>query len=173
MRCLIRYAQQDYVCLRNESFEDLMQECLVHWFFIKDQYQPESGASERTFLNRVTRNKIADIVKFGRRNKRKVFYLSESLDAMEDEQSISAKEKALMNEEQVISKITEEDLPEVMAKATTNLSFRQKQICRYLSEGMNQVQVGKKMNMPRTTLQAEMKRIREAFRKAGLEEFLR
>jgi RNA polymerase sigma-70 factor (ECF subfamily) len=150
-----------------------MQECLVHWFFMKDQYRPESGASERTFLNRITRNKIADLIKFKRRNKRKVFYLSESLDAMEETHSVNAKEKALMDEEQVISKITEESLPEVLAKVTTNLSFRQKQICRYLSEGMNQKQVGEKMNMPKSTLQDEMKRIREVFKRAGLEEFLR
>ena len=173
MRCLIRFAQQDHVCLRNESFEDLMQECLVHWFFIKDQYRPESGISKRTFLNRVTRNKLTDIMRLKGTNKRKVFYLSESLDAMEENQSVNAKEKALMDQEQVTMKITEEDLPEVLAKVTANLSFRQKQICRYLSEGMNQTQVAKKMNIPRTTLQAEMKRIREVFKRSGLEEFLR
>lgn len=173
MRCLIRCAQRDYICLKDESFEDLMQECLVHWFFTKDQYRPESGASERTFLNRVMRNKIADIVKFEGRNKRKMFYLSESLDALDESRSVNAKEKALMNDEQVISKITEGDLPDAMAKVTANLSFRQKQICRYLSEGMNQIQVGKKMNIPRTTLQVEMKRIRDVFQEAGLEEFLR
>jgi predicted DNA-binding protein (UPF0251 family) len=35
------------------------------------------------------------------------------------------------------------------------------------------VKAGEKMGIPRTTLQEEIKRIRMAFQKAGLEEFLR
>jgi len=150
-----------------------MQECLVHWFFTKDQYRPELGASERTFLNRITRNKLADIVKFEKRNKRKVMYLSASLDAMEETYSVNAKEKVLMKEEQVISKITAGDLPDAMSKVTANLSFRQKQLCRFLMEGISIAKAGEKMNIPRTTLNAEVKRIRTVFKEAGLEEFLR
>ncbi len=171
---MIRNAQHDYVSLRIEGTDDLLQECLIHWYFVKDQHRPESGASERTFLNRIMKNKIADLIRRRDANKRKVFYMSESLDAMgEDEESISAKEKILMVEEQVVSKLTAADLPDAMARATAGLSFRQKQICRYLSEGMSQVKVGEKMGIPRTTLQEEVKRIREAFRKEGLEEYLR
>ncbi len=151
-----------------------MQECLVHWFFTKDQYRAEEGAGEKTFLNRIIRNKLADIARIKGAYKRKVFYMSESLDAMgDDEESIGKKERALMVEEQVVEKITTADLPDAMSRATVNLSFRQKQICRYLSEGMSQVKVGEKMNIPRTTLQEEIKRIREVFRKEGLEEYLR
>ena len=151
-----------------------MQECLVHWFFTKDQYRAEEGAEEKTFLNRIIRNKLADIARIKGAYKRKVLYMSESLDAMcDDEDLIGKKERALMVEEQVVEKITTADLPDAMARATANLSFRQKQICQYLSEGMSQVKAGEKMNIPRTTLQEEVKRIREVFRKEGLEEYLR
>ncbi len=147
---------------------------MIHWFFIKDQYRPESGASERTFLNRITRNKIADLIRRREANVRKVSYVSESLDAMgEDEESISAKEKILMVEEQTVQKISAADLPDAVARATAGLSFRQKQICRYLSEGMSQVKVGEIMKIPRATLQDEIRRIREAFLKEGLEEYIR
>jgi DNA-directed RNA polymerase specialized sigma24 family protein len=150
-----------------------MQECLIHWFFIKDQYRPELGISEQTFLNRITRNKLTDIMRLKGTNKRKVFYLSESLDAMEDTHSINAKEKVLMDEEQIISKLSEEDLPDALAKATTKLSFRQKQLCKFLMEGISIAKAGEKMNIPRTTLNTEVKRIRVVFRESGLEEFLR
>ena len=151
-----------------------MQECLVHWFFTKDQYRAEEGAEEKTFLNRIICNKLADIARVKGAYKRKVLYMSESLDAMcDDEDLIGKKERALMVEEQVVEKITTADLPDAMARATANLSFRQKQICQYLSEGMSQVKAGEKMNIPRTTLQEEVKRIREVFRKEGLEEYLR
>ncbi len=172
--CSIREAQREYPSLKREGTEDLLQECLIHWFFIKDQYRPEAGASERTFLNRITRNKIADLIRRREANIRKVSYMSESLDAMgEDEESISAKEKILMVEEQTVQKISAADLPDAVSRATAGLSFRQKQICRYLSEGMSQVKVGEIMKIPRATLQDEIRRIREAFLKEGLEEYIR
>lgn len=151
-----------------------MQECLVHWFFMKSKYRDGEGAEERTFLNRVIQNRLADIARIKGAYKRKTFYMSESLDAMnDDEELIGLKEKALMVEEKIVEKVTVADLPDAIAKATAGLSFRQKQICRYLSEGMSQVKVGEIMKMPRATLQDEVKRIREAFRKEGLEEYLR
>jgi len=171
---LIRDAQHNYVSLRIEGTDDLLQECLIHWFFAKDQHRPESGASERTFLNRIMKNKIADLIRRREANMRKVSYVSESLDAMgEDEESISAKEKILMVEEQTISKITAADLPDAMGRATANLTFRQKQLCRFLMEGTSIAKAGEKMGIPRTTLNEEVKRIREVFRKEGLEEYLR
>lgn len=170
---MIRGAQREYVSLRIEGTEDLLQECLIHWFFAKDQHRTEAGACERTFLNRIMKNKIADLIRRREANKRKVLYVSESFDAMDDdEELVSAKERILMVEEQTISKITAADLPDAMARATAGLSFRQKQLCRYLSEGMSLVKAGEKMGIPRTTLQEEVKRIREAFRKEGLEEYL-
>ena len=174
MRCLIRNVQRENLCLRGEGFEDLLQECLVHWFFIKDQYRSEEGVGERTFLNRIIRNKLADIARIKGAYKRKVFYMSESLDAMDEDEELSgAKEKALMVEEKTVEKITTAELPDALARATADLSFRQKQLCRFLSEGTSLVKVGEKMNIPRTTLQEEVKRIREVFRKEGLEEYLR
>jgi len=141
---------------------------------MKGQYRDGEGAEERTFLNRVIQNRLADIARIKGAYKRKTFYMSESLDAMgDDEESIGLKEKALMVEEKIVEKVTVADLPDAIAKATAGLSFRQKQICRYLSEGMSQVKVGEIMKMPRATLQDEVKRIREAFRKEGLEEYLR
>jgi len=141
---------------------------------MKSKYRHGEGAEERTFLNRVIQNRLADIARIKGAYKRKTFYMSESLDAMnDDEELIGLKEKALMVEEKIVEKVTVADLPDAIAKATAGLSFRQKQICRYLSEGMSQVKVGEIMKMPRATLQDEVKRIREAFRKEGLEEYLR
>jgi len=91
----------------------------------------------------------------------------------DDEKSIGARERILKVEEQVISKITTTDLPEAISKATANLSFRQKQLCRFLMEGMSIAKAGEKMNVPRTTLNVEVRRIRVVFQEAGLEEFLR
>lgn len=160
------------MCLENECFEDLLQECLVHWFFTKAKYQKEES-TQRTFLNRIIRHKLADIARLKMTNKRKSFYLSQSLDAMdEDGEFDGKKEKILMIENHMVEEISVEDLPSAMARAMAGLSFRQKQLCRLLSEGMSLVKAGERMNIPRTTLQDEIKRIREAFKKEGLEEYL-
>lgn len=146
---------------------------MIHWFFIRDQYRQDES-SERTFLNRIIRHKLSDIARIKMANKRKSFYLSQSLDAMDEGgESGNKKERILMVENHLVEEISVEDLPEAMARVMANLSFRQKQLCRLLSDGMNQVQAGEKMNIPRTTLQAEIKRIREVFRAEGLEEYLR
>lgn len=173
IRCLVREAQREFFCLKYEDFEDLLQECLIHWFFIKDKYRADAGASERTFLNRVTRHRLVDISRVKGAYKRKSNYMSESLDGMNEEKGTNAKkEKALMVEQRVIEEINSADLPDALASAMAGLTFRQKQICRWLSEGMSLVKAGEKMGIPRTTLQEEVKRIREVFRKEGLDEYL-
>lgn len=147
---------------------------MIHWLFTKNQYRPESGTTPRTFLNRVIRHKLADLIKYEKRNKRKLSHMSESLDEADEEgQSGHLKERSLMVENRVIEEISIEDLPAALDRAMANLSFRQKQLCRLLSEGMSQVEAGAKMNIPRTTLQEEIKRIRDVFRAEGLEEYLR
>ena len=139
---------------------------------MKDRYRQDAG-SERTFFNRIIRHKLADIARLKMTNKCKSFYLSQSLDAMDVDESNGKKERILMVENHLAEEISAEDLPAAMTRAMANLSFRQKQICRLLSEGMSQVEAGGKMNIPRTTLQEEIKRIREVFRDEGLEEYLR
>ncbi len=172
MRCLVRDGQRDYLCLKSEGFEDLLQECLIHWFFMKDKYRPEAGAIERTFLNRVIRHKLSDIARLKHTNKRKAYFMSESLDVDIGEENDETKEALLMVDEQVAETITAADLPAVIAKAIANLSFRQKQLCRCLMEGMSIAKAGEKMSIPRTTLNEEVKRIRDVFLKEGLEEYL-
>lgn len=139
---------------------------------MKDKYRSEAGAIERTFLNRVMRHKLSDIARIKKANKRKSFYMSESLDVDIGEENDETKEALLMVEEQVAEAITAADLLAVISKAMAKLSFKQKQLCQCLMEGMSIAKAGEKMSIPRTTLNEEVKRIREAFLKEGLEEYL-
>ena len=71
-------------------------------------------------------------------------------------------------------RIYEQELPEVLFKAMDKLSRRQKELCRLLGEGDRSLQeVGRQMNVPRATLQDEIKRIKKIFRNEGLEDFLK
>lgn len=65
--------KKQWRCLDIDDFEDILQECLIHWLFAKDKYDPSAEASEKTFMGRVVRNKLTDIIKERERDKRKVF----------------------------------------------------------------------------------------------------
>ena len=59
--------------LRREGFEDLMQECLTHWFFVKKEYDTNREASESTFMSRIVRHKLINVVDRVYADKRKAF----------------------------------------------------------------------------------------------------
>ncbi len=80
----------------------------------------------------------------------------------------------LMMFENGFQRIYEKELPEVLLRAMGKLSRRQKELCRLLGEGdWNLQEVVRQMNMPRSTLRDEIKRIKEVFRNEGLEDFLK
>lgn len=65
------------------------------------------------------------------------------------------------------------ELSKAVAKVVEGLPKRQKEICNLIGEeGLNIRQVGRRMNIPNTTLQHEIKRIRNIFRDEGLQEYL-
>ena len=73
--------RRQWKCLLLEDVDDLLQECLTHWIFAKDKYDPQKEASQKTFMARVVRNKLKDLVKERERDKRKTTQNSISLDA--------------------------------------------------------------------------------------------
>ncbi len=150
-----------------------MQDCLTHWFFVKDKYEPGHEATIKTFMERVVKYRLLNIVEERGRLKRKVSYNSISLDGLlEDKQSKFA-EKFLKVEGDALDLLMKSELPEALSKALEKLSFKQKELCRLLGEeGLNVKQASRHLGLPRSTLQEEIKRIRNIFRDEGLEEYL-
>lgn len=149
----------------------MLQECLIHWVFARNKYDPAQGVSLRTFLDRVITNKLFDLVKERLSLKRKPL-----LDTLSLEELIE-KEKSYFNkflaEETTTDCLRKSELARAVANALEGLSKRQKEICNLLGEeGLNIRQVSRRMNIPNTTVQREIKRIREIFRDEGLEKYL-
>jgi len=67
--------------LGREDFEDLLQECLTHWFFRRDKYDPSRRANRRTFMGSVLTKKLEDLAKARMTDLRKASYGAYSLDA--------------------------------------------------------------------------------------------
>lgn len=168
MRCLVRKFQRKFEDLIDEGFEDLLQECLIHWLFTKDQYDAGESVSMRTFLNKVVSNKLLDLVRQKYAKKRKGFYRHLSLEELP-----GRKEEKFLADKSGIDSLYSQGLPEAVRKTLEKLSIRQRELCSLLGEeGLSVREVSRHLNIPRATLQDEIKRIKDIFRKEGLEDYL-
>ena len=172
---VIERHRNQWKCLKTESFEDLLQECLLHWLYRKDRYNPASDANERTFMARVVKNKLGHIVEKLTSNKRKALIDSLSLNdpISQDEGSPTFLDQ--LSEDEVCSsnlRVTAElkiDISQTIQKLTP----KQQELCRLLNdEGLNINQASKAMQIPRGTLYEDIKRIRTIFQQEGLHEYL-
>lgn len=150
-----------------------MQECLTHWFFVKDQFDPAREVTVKTFMKRVVKNKLLNILEERSAKKRQADSKSVSLNQLLEDGEGSA-EKFIAVESNTMKTIKDAELPVALSKAFSRLSSRQKELCRLLGEeGLSVSEASKRLSIPRRTLRDEIQRIREVFRKEGLEDYLR
>lgn len=175
---LVNEFQGKWTCLEREDFDDLLQECLTHWFFAKDDYDPAREASQKTFMGRIIRNKLTDLVRQRESDKRKVAHLTVSLDKPlgENEDSPTLIDKI---ENGTVTDASPNPFLEIqlkidLSKALQKLTPQQKELCRLLGEkGLTVKEVSQYLKTPRSTLYDELKRIRTIFMKEGLEDYLK
>lgn len=158
-------------CLERLEEEDLLQECLAHWLFRKDAFNPQAGAKENTFMASVTANKLMDIVREQSSDKRKINHESESLNQpiKDDEDSLTLLD-VLDSGEDFRFRL---DLKISIEQAFSQLTEVQADLCLHLSKGCSGVELAQKLGIGRATVYREMERIRNIFEKQGLKEFLK
>lgn len=170
---MVKEFQGDFSCLAKEGFEDLLQECLTHWFFVKDQYGSAQKETHKALLKGIIKNKLHDIAIERKAQKRKMLYKTKSLDEILESSDEESLEKTLTIEDEGFRKLPKEELTLAIAKASEKLSLRQKKLCKALGEdGLNIYQASKVLKIPRTTIYEEINRIREIFREEGLQDYL-
>ncbi len=167
---VIEKFRKQWTCLEREDFDDLLQECLTHWHFSKDDYQPTAGANERTFMSRVVEYKIGHIIEKLTSDKRKVFAVSASLDEpVSDEENSPTHLDQLPDDSPQVSVELKIDV----SRAWQKLTAQQQELCRLLGEeGLSIKKASEVLKKPRTTLNEEVKRIKKIFQKAKLREYL-
>lgn len=150
--------------------EDLLQECLAHWLFKRDKFDPEAGAKRNTFMAKVVSNKLMDIVREQLSDKRKIAHESISLDQPLnfDEESSSLLD-ILFSESDFRLQI---DLKISIQKVFPQLTKVQADLCMHLSEGCTGSELAEMLGIGRATVYREIERIRKTFEKQGLKEFL-
>ncbi|MFH1374778.1 MAG: sigma-70 family RNA polymerase sigma factor [bacterium] len=174
---LVHEFQNAWTCLGREDFDDLLQECLIHWYQAKGEYDRSRGASLQTFMGRVIRNKLMDIVRECEADKRKVASLTVSLD-----DPVRDGEDGKTWLEQLDHGPTETAAPDptnkVLLKADLSKAFRkltpqQERLCRLIGDsGLTVTEASECLKTPRSTIYDEIERIRTIFEKEGLKEYL-
>jgi RNA polymerase sigma-70 factor (ECF subfamily) len=175
---LVKKAQLEWDCLRSMDRDDLVQECLCHWYRNKHKYNPKRGASLRTFMARVVENKIKDIVDYIMAKKRKDEIDAHSLDHRvgEDQGSRTLGEETSEGEprEPAYDHASDIDRRLDVSQALEALTNRQKEICDLITDDeLTMSDIAEKMGIHRSTLYDEMERIKRLFEREGLDVYLR
>ncbi len=162
----------------NPSFlpdrEDLLQECLIHWWTKRRTYSTERGASPTTFMRKVIRAKLADIRRRASATKRGGYTEPLSLDAAPDPEGRSLAD-------QIADEAPGGDPEEAAWRALLKpniecvlplLTARQRRVAQELGSGLTIAEISRSFGLSRSTLYDEIQRIRKVFRDQGLEEFV-
>jgi RNA polymerase sigma factor (sigma-70 family) len=150
--------------LKEQDFEDLLQECLIHWFPQRSKFQPGRGASVRTYMVKVLYNRLQEILREQLTDRRKVFNLAESLDQRRDAEETSHFEVKAENEDSIDINLRLEI--EFVLRTLTPL---QREICALLGQDYPVKQIAEILGRPRSTIRYEILRIRKVFSQRDLE----
>jgi len=158
------------------EFDDLHQQCLLHWWQQRGRHDPNKGASPKTFMAAVLRSKLLDIERAAKAQKRGGGVAEVSLDSSA---GVDSHDHSLAD---VIpdSKPTADparaavtaDLRDHIDRAVRLLTPRQRQLLDGLRRGYNITEVSERLAVSRPTLHEDVKRIRKVFRDQGLQELL-
>jgi DNA-directed RNA polymerase specialized sigma24 family protein len=174
---LIWKFQHKWPCLRREQRDDLTQECLSHWHFIRNQYNPNGEASREAFMVRVVRNKLVDLVRERTSNKRKTAYFTVSLDLLIESEaghlSVSSGFPTASLADPASDPYSLLELKIDLSRTISKLTSQQGEICHLLRQFDFCVQaVSDYLNLAPRILRKEIKRIRAIFEAERLQEYL-
>lgn len=154
------------------DFDDLLQECLLHWWTQRERYREERGASRGTYMRRILNAKLVDLTREANASKRGGGRIAHSLDRDAEE----TEEEGLALGDLVPSRVdieAESSLRIDLRSGMALLTKRQRLVVRALAAGWQTTDISRRSGLSRDTLYEELRRIRQVFQDAGLEEYLR
>jgi len=158
--------QESYPWIKGLDFDDLLQECLFHWYLHRSSYQEGKGASIKTYMAKVLKNKLQLILREQQADKRKTVHEAMSLD-----EPVGVSETPLgdllVAPESPTDYAIRLDIEAILGLLTP----LQREICQLLAQEYPVKRVAEMLRKPRTTVRDEIKRIREIFSQKGLEDY--
>jgi len=172
---VIERFRRQWKCLELDGFDDLLQECLSHWYFSKDDYSPAAGANIRTFMSRVVEHKLQRLIEKHTAGKRKAGINNVSLnEPISDEEGSPTYLDQLSEDESHVSDIHITALLKIdISRTIEKLTPQQQELCRLLGEeGLSISEASELLKTPRSTLYEDIKRIKSIFQQGNLQEYL-
>ena len=175
---LVREFHATSRALQRDELDDLLQEVLLHWYHARASHDPMGKASIRTYMARVVRNKLIDLIRERESDKEKVNILADPTEITHDGEPGSTTDDAGGDlpepEEAREHRDAEQSLQLDLARALAHLTPRQRALCQLLlEEDTSMVEASQRLGVPRTTLYEELRHIRTVFKALGLDAYLR
>jgi RNA polymerase sigma-70 factor (ECF subfamily) len=176
---IIAECRRRFRILAREEFEDLQQECLLHWIQVRRGLVPVGDGPPVAYMSQVLRNKLTDWVREQAADKRGGEQDLLSLDA-----SVDGSDDGLTLADLIADSATAESGDAVggahhhavidVARALERLTPIQRRLCMMLGEeGLSVKEAAERLQIPRATLYDEIKRIRQSLSDQGLADYLK
>ncbi|MDD2772291.1 MAG: sigma-70 family RNA polymerase sigma factor [Elusimicrobiales bacterium] len=166
---------RQWECLRPEDFDDLTQEALLHWLQKRNKYRADKKCKPTTFMARVVKNKLRDILKARLAKKRRpksgpeLRFSAPVADDGEDDESPTLENA--VEDTAAAKRLSGVELKLDITAATDKLSPRQKLLCKMLAGGMSMSEASNQLSLPRATLYEERNRIQAILLAQGVGDY--
>jgi len=161
---------KQWPCLRKYDFDFLLSGCLAHWYGRRETYREGKGASQKTYMSKVLKHHLTDIIRKELAEKRKTDYLSISLD-----QPLNPDEPEITLFDKIADELVDahdNTLAIDLQRTLERLTPLQRELCLLLSQSIPKSDIAGLLGRSRDTIYEEIKRIKEIFRNDGLQEYL-
>lgn len=172
------YRRRSRILGRHE-FDDLVQDCLLHWIGVRRKLAPDPDNPPVGYMAQVLRNKLTDLMREQGAEKRAgdlgLVSLDATVDGSEDgvtfAESLDASESAQSGED---CETHRHHMRMDLLRALVRLTPSQQRLCLMLGEeGLSIKEAAEQLRIPRGTLYEEIKRIRKVFAEHGLGDYLK
>ena len=164
--------------LERYEFEDLVQDCLLHWITVRRSLDRDPANPPLGYMATVLRNWLADLVRKRGTDKRSGDLDTPSLDASIDGSDDGMTLAELLDVSQSRDSAGDGEAHHQMhldlLRACAHLTPAQQRLCLMLGEeGLSVKAAAEQLGIPRGTLYEEINRIRKLFADHGMEIYLR
>lgn len=176
---IVAECRRRFRSLAREDFDDLQQECLLHWIQVRGRLVPVGEGPPVAYMSQVLRNMLTDWVREKVADKRggeqDLLSLDAALDGSDGGLTLGdlIADSATTDAGDAVGS-TRIDTELDVARAVERLTPMQRRICTMIGEeGLSVKETAERLRIPRGTLYEELKRIRQTFSIQGLGDYLK
>ena len=164
--------------LERYEFEDLVQDCLLHWITVRGSLDRDPANPPLGYMATVLRNWLADLVRKRGTDKRSgdldTPSLDASIDGSDDGMTLAELLDASQSRDSAGDGETHHHMHLDLLRTCAHLTPAQQRLCLMLGEeGLSVKAAAEQLGIPRGTLYEEINRIRKLFADHGMEIYLR